>query len=135
MNGSNDLSAFRSALKPSSGLFLTPLIDVVFLITIFFVLNTSFIKSSRIRLPQSDSGAVSGRQTTLVVGIASDGAVRLDGVPYSLSDFQKQLEARAKGTPLLIEGDKNISYQTLVSVLDRIQKAGITNINLAFKKK
>ena len=112
--------------------------DVVFLLLTYFLLNTTIGKNEtlKISLPKSIS-AKPENTSNIIVHIDETNKVFLDGKPVALEDLGSALKGKIKNTdenPVIIKGDKNASYQTVISVMDNINQAGITNFNLATEK-
>ena len=114
---------------------LTPLIDIVFLLLVFFIyamLSMAVHRSLPVQLPSSSSARID-KSEQVSITVRSDGAVYVDKEPVSLEILARVLTERtaASQSPrVLLFGDRNVSYQRLFSVLDRIQEAGISQVSL-----
>ena len=114
---------------------MLPLIDIVFLLLVFFIyamLSMAVHRSLPVQLPTSSSAEID-RKTQLSVTVRADGSLFVDEKKVSLETLDKTLNERAANDPesgVLLFGDRNVSYQRLFSVLDRIQKAGISAVSL-----
>jgi biopolymer transport protein ExbD len=113
---------------------ITPLIDVVFLLLIFFLLtSTSIQRSMDVDLPQARSAELAP-PAAVVVSLLADNSVRVDRKTVALEDLAKVLrerlgpEARA---PLTIEADRRASFERFARILDQARLAGATQIALA----
>lgn len=117
----------------SLGIDLTPLIDVVFLLLIFFMVTTTFTASSAIPidLPSASSESSSAKDLTLTVSISRQGQIALNGEVLSLEQLQKRLEAEAKDAVLVLRADKEASHGSVVAIMDSAQQAGIASIAVA----
>lgn len=131
------LRSDRSRLKV--GIEPTPLIDVMFLLTIFFMLTSTIIKTSSINvnLPKS---IVSDSQprTQIIITITRDAKVFLNDYPISLDDIPpalKRVTTRDPNVPVIIRGDKDIPYQYIIEVMDRVRLGGATEISLSVEQK
>jgi biopolymer transport protein ExbD len=122
---------------------LTPLIDCVFLLLIFFMVTTSFHKGSQkddalfellLKLPVASAAT----QTTpfdarLVIGIDSEGDTYLEGQLVGRAQLHQRLQALASEAPnahVRVEGDAAASHQQLVHVLDLCQFVGLWNVGV-----
>jgi len=112
--------------------------DVVFLLLTYFLLNTTVGKNETIKisLPKSIS-AKPEASANIIVHVDESNKIFLDGKQVELEDLGTVLKGRVKNadeSPVIIKGDKSASYQTVISVMDKINQAGITNFNLATEK-
>lgn len=112
--------------------------DVVFLLLTYFLLNTTVGKNETIKisLPKSISSKPEA-SNNIIVHVDESNKIFLDGKPVELEDLGSALKGKVKSNdenPVIIKGDKSASYQTVISVMDKINQAGITNFNLATEK-
>ena len=119
-------------------LILTPVIDIMFLLLIFFMVGTQFTEEEsrfEIKLPMvSDTLAVTSLPDPATVSITAMGEIYLDGKPLGLPDLEKQLAAMKENYPgqaVLIRGDGATSYQEVIDVLSIVKRAGIGSVSLA----
>ncbi|MCP4287599.1 MAG: biopolymer transporter ExbD [Gammaproteobacteria bacterium] len=111
---------------------ITPLIDVVFILLLFFMLASNFQQWQAMPLSlagQNDN--LTELDTTLGIYIGDGGDLTLNGTPVALEKLTAMLEREvASGTEprLLIETNRSTALQTLVHVIDRVSSAGIENI-------
>jgi biopolymer transport protein ExbD len=114
---------------------MLPLIDIVFLLLVFFIyamLSMAVHRSLPVQLPTSSSAEID-RKTQLSVTVRADGTIFVDKEKVSLDTLDRVLVERATESPragILLFGDRDVSYQHLFSVLDRIQKAGMYQVSL-----
>lgn len=118
---------------------LTSLIDIVFLLLIYFLLTTNFLvdEGVRVNLPQAQALHESV-DTEIVVYLRVDGNIYLKDQAVSAAQFfQKLKELAAQGaTPVVIvKADKNIIVDRVVTVMDLARSAGIEKILLATERK
>jgi len=112
--------------------------DVVFLLLTYFLLNSTIGKNETIKisLPKSIS-AKPEAANNIIVHVDESNKIFLDGKQIELENLGSALKGKIKSTdetPVIIKGDKNASYQTVISVMDKINQAGIINFNLATEK-
>ena len=115
------------------GISLTPLIDVVFILLVFFMLASSFLDWRHIAL-QTPAGAAAGVSMTgaLLVEVRTD-SVRLAGQTLTLDALVEQVARQLGETPdrrILVAPAQGVSLQRAVSVLDRLAAAGADDISL-----
>ena len=132
----------RSKSQGSAGIVeMTPMIDIVFLLIIFFMVASQFAQQSRLNLNLPDEKGEQDikRQTTgLVINIREDGALILDtdAPPLTLALLEERIEkAVAEGgipwQSLLIRADQNASTTVLNDVLRILNKHGLSATRLA----
>lgn len=122
---------------------LAPMIDIVFLLIIFFMVGSRFSelndqeRDMAVRVPQ-----VAATPTTQtpprksVINVLSSGVVQLDGAPVSLNQLEQSLRAAQSQnarTGVVIRGDSNSVYQTVADVIAVCRRAEIQDVNLAVR--
>ncbi|MGL1891712.1 MAG: biopolymer transporter ExbD [Spirochaetaceae bacterium] len=128
----------KGHLKDDNVLLITPLIDIMFLILIFFVLNSSFTKNRAVKVdvPQTISGSSVGEVETHIL-LTKDHSILINDKEISLSAFSATL-LESVGTTndpiIILEGDKEISYEFIMGIMDRVKVLGFNNISLVVKK-
>lgn len=118
---------------------LTPLIDVVFLLLIFFMVSTTFEKQSKLKieLPEASPNAVASAQNDLIIAIAQNGAfyVNNNEVPNAqISSLTKALNAVAneqRDMPVIIKADANVAHKHVVMAMDVLANMGFTTVSMA----
>jgi len=114
---------------------MLPLIDVVFLLLVFFIyamLSMAVHRGLPVVLPASATAKID-KKLVLSVSIKTDGTIYLDKHEVALEDLTETLKDRAlheTNPGVLLFADRDISYQKLFKVLDQIQTAGIQRISL-----
>lgn len=107
---------------------LTPLIDVVFLLIVFFMLSTSFTvsESMELAIPAQDGKAIASDEVW-VLRVLADDRIDDNGKSLALTDFNRELWAKLsadKQQKILVLAAKGVTVQQLVTVLDKIYLAG-----------
>jgi len=118
---------------------LTPLIDIVFLMLIFFMVSTTFLRESAVEivLPEARDEPVRQPAEVWVLGITASGDYTLDGRLLINNQFETLRQAllaareRDPDTPLLIRADANARHQSLVTAMDAAGAAGISRLSIA----
>ncbi len=130
---------FDISSEEDFSLSLTSLIDVVFLLLIFFMVSTTFIDFSRrldIRLPEAKAGSVTGeRARQFLIEVGKDGRITLNGKDVSLSLLERRLEASrgTEGRTALVRADRSLPYGLIIRVMGLCRAAGIEDIGVAVK--
>lgn len=130
--------SLRPRIEPEVN--LTSLIDVVFLLLIFFMVSTSFVKQSQIsiRLPQADSSAVvEDKPEQIEIMITEQGTYLINGRelvnsrPETIRNALERLSAGDTTLPLTISADANARHQHVVTAMDVAGRLGFTAISIA----
>jgi biopolymer transport protein ExbD len=114
---------------------ILPLIDIVFLLLVFFIyamLSMAVHRGLPVDLPSS-STSETDKRLTLSVTIKDSGDIVLDTVPVQLKDLAPQLRAKTRISQemgVLLFADREVSCQLLVKVLDQIRMAGVNRVSL-----
>lgn len=120
---------------------LAPMIDIVFLLLIFFIVTWQFTRSETelsVSVPTAREGAEPERQRgEIVINILGDSTIRIEGTTVDLPQLLNKLApiaAAFENQPVRIRGDGDVAYQRIVDVIDTCQKAGIWNISFATQR-
>lgn len=113
---------------------LIPLIDIVFILLLFFILETNFLRLGELalNLPQREQGAESTAQV-LHLQVFDNGRIWLSGRSLSLDTLDSYLTAANHGaqTPILVSAEDNLSVQILVRVVDMLQRHELSHIQIS----
>ena len=129
---------FKTEHLEEPGLNLTPMVDVVMLLMIFFMVGTQFIRREsqyEIQLPKvSDAQPLTALPDELVVYVSEDGTIHLGNEERTLQQLEDDLRAakeRYSEQVVVIRGDADGPYQHVMSVLNACRRAQISVIQLA----
>ncbi len=114
---------------------ITPLIDILFMLIIFFVLATSFIQGRMpVELPQA-AGAKPTARDPLLVTLTRGGEVYWGDRPGPVpsGDIAGLARENAGKREILVAGDRGVSYGEVVGLLDELQRAGVERLSLALQ--
>ncbi len=134
---------FRITQEEEPQLNLTPLIDVVFLLLIFFMVSTTFDKQAElsIDLPEADGQPVKIEKTfKLEISIDGQGHYFVNQRRLkedSLKTLKQAIvvtRAKHKKIQVIISSDKNTPYQAFITAMDAAKQLGLEHINLATKQ-
>ncbi len=127
----------NEAFEDDATLQLAPMIDVIFLLLIFFMVATTFASPEEqidLELPVAESGESALEQPNeLVIDVTEDGRTFVEGAELAASELDELLERTARAepdTPVTVRGDRNLDYGRVVEVLDRCRVAGLQNAGL-----
>jgi biopolymer transport protein ExbD len=129
---------FRAENEENFSVDLTPLIDVVFLLLIFFMVSTVFVdfkKQMDISLPSSKSSILNELLEPVTVELTLDKQIFLNGEKIHISKFESALLkiAKSEAREAIIRADKNLPYGDVIKVMGMLQNAQILNIGVAVK--
>ena len=124
----------RNRRRNRPELLLTPLIDIIFLLVVFFIINTSFRQEKYIdvNLPESES-AQDIQSDGIVLTIRADGTAAVNGEEVDWDGLVSRITEISRETgsrDVVIRGDENIPYSRAVAALDRVRLAGLESISL-----
>ena len=130
---------FRKKRRDAAQVNLTPLIDVVFLLLIFFMVSTSFTKERQlqIELPEAEAQAADTNDNSIVLAINADGSYSVNEQTLLQKDsdsIMKALTEVSQGNvelPLIILADANASHQSVVSAMDAASRLGFVHMRIA----
>jgi len=114
---------------------MLPLIDIVFLLLVFFIyamLSMAVHRGLPIQLPTSSSVKID-KNLVLSVTVKADGTIFIDKEKIAPKKLTKALQMKAKGEKepgVLLFADRSLAYQKLFRVLDQIRNSGISRISL-----
>ena len=128
---------FKKKKSPEINLEITPLVDVIFLLLIFFVLSTQFIdlKSMSIDLPSIDKKTMSNLPENRVkIDISKEGDVLINNIildTFSLKSLNKELRSISPEIKTaIISADSDTKYQYLVTIMESLNRNGFKNIQI-----
>jgi len=112
---------------------MAPLIDVVFLLLIFFMLTSSFtLPSLQVKLPTA-KGQTDTSPEVILVAVDAQGSITIQGSPVPLSQFDETIRALSQGNSdrkIHFRGDQKMNYGLFVDLMDRARQIGIIQFNL-----
>ena len=130
----------KTHVDEQPGLNLTPMIDIVFLLIIFFMVGTKFSELERnigLQVPEvNDTGTLTAAPEKRIINIYQDGHITLDRDDVTLEELASRLTAaRAQYADLgvLIRGDAASPFQNVAEVLNACKQAGIAEMGVSVK--
>lgn len=121
------MRATRRPSRPPARIGITPLVDVVFILMIFFMLASRFVQERQIDLNIAANGAGSGETMML---LAAPDSLTFNGAPMSAGQLTMRLaeDPRAK---LAVKPMDGATIQRIIDVIDIARAAGVTDVALA----
>jgi len=114
---------------------MTPMLDVVFIMLIFFITTASFVKESGLTILHPEAPSASSRpEANIFVGISADNAVWVDKRPVEVSAVRGAVERLKQEVPVgsvVIQADRRSMSGVVIQVMDQIRAAGITDVSIA----
>jgi biopolymer transport protein ExbD len=118
---------------------LTPMLDVVFIMLIFFIVTASFVKESGIDVNRPDAPtAVKQEKANILVAISATNQIFIDRRrvdPRSVRANIERLHAENPQGSVVIQADEDSNTKTLVQVMDAARAAGVFNVSIAAEVK
>ena len=127
---------FRRRLAPINQINLIPMIDIAFQLVFFFMVTSTFVVTPGIRLALPHSSTAEPITVTrIVVTVVSPDAIYLNKEKYNVQTLDAHLAQitsteRQSIHSVVLEGNKTISYDLMIKVLDDLRKNGFTAVNL-----
>ena len=115
------------------GIDLTPIIDVVFILLIFFIVTSVFKKDELaliLDLPQADAKATEVKDDQIFIELNED-KLAIKGIEVSFQSLESNLkEIKDNKKAVIVRIDKNTKYERVIKVLDLLQKYNLNNLAL-----
>lgn len=130
--------SFRKTNKKDIAMDLTPLVDVIFQLILFFMVSTTFDESSNIsiELPQSSSEMLMKEDQNFDIWIDKDGLYYIEEQAHTREELQSLLQSQAQKNPqtvLHVNADKETSHHHIVFLLDIATELGLQELSVGTK--
>lgn len=130
---------FEGVRRAQSSPNLTPLIDIVFLLLVFFMLTAHFVRDEgiAIELPQAESAVAREDHAALEVLLDAEGKIHLEGSTVEIGELEQQLRSRLENRKekwVTLKGDKGADLGGAVAIMDAARKAGATAVDVVTEK-
>jgi biopolymer transport protein ExbD len=118
---------------------LAPMIDVILVLTIFFMCATKFSADERafdLDLPSADHAAAVAAREPEVVEVEAAGTLRLGAEPVSIADLGTRLAARREAVPdlvVMIRGERDVSHGRMTEVYEACRGAGVRHVAISVR--
>ncbi|MCB0319048.1 MAG: biopolymer transporter ExbD [Bdellovibrionales bacterium] len=130
---------FKTIKRSEARLNLTPLIDVIFQLLVFFMLTSSFIHPSiNMELPRADLGGQTNKDRKIILSLTKDGQVFLNSDQSSIASLPEELRAelvKNNDKSVYLKSDKEVSYNSFFEIIEIATKAGAANFHLVHEAK
>lgn len=133
---------FKRTQPEDSGINLTPLIDVVFLLLIFFMVSTSFTKETHLALeiPQAVGAPTSDALVPLDIVVEADGAIAINGralINSSVDAIKAGIQELSSGDttlPVTLTADAKAAHEHVVKVMDAVGQLGFAKLSITTRR-
>lgn len=133
---------FQRRIQEELQINLTPLIDVVFLLLIFFMVTTTFTRETRlaVNLPEADGEPTLETPNSIEISVSQNGTYAIDGRPLvnaQLDTLMRALEEVSAGDrdiALILIADADATHQSVVTAMDAIGQSGFSRLSIATRK-
>lgn len=127
---------FRHRFTIKKGIDLTPMMDIVFNLLIFFMIGATIMQTPQIEisLPKSTSAVGKEKNENIIITISKEGSIYVN--EEAVNDIDGYLSNLAKvegelAKPVEIRSDEDVRTQVLISVIDSVKNAGFTRLGIA----
>lgn len=114
---------------------MTPMLDVVFIMLIFFITTASFVKESGVQVQRAQASTATARpEANIFVGITAENSIWVDKRPVELSAVRANIERLKQEVPVgsvVIQADRRSKSGVVISVMDQVRAAGINDVSVA----
>jgi len=127
----------RQRRKPAE-LNMSPLIDMIFILLIFFVVTTSFVREAGVDVQRPIAQTAETKDSTnIVIAITAENLVVVESKPIDVRSVQSYMERFLMQNPngaVVLAADRNSRSGLVIQVLDSCRLAGVKNLSVAAKK-
>ncbi len=119
------------------GIDISPLMDCVFILLIFFIVTTTFVEESGVEVDKPQAGGAStNEKTTIIIELTERGDVICDGSKAGLSGVRAHVKRMLteEDTPVVIRADAAAQAALLVRVIDEAKQGGAKRVSVATRK-
>jgi len=133
---------FKRKIREDLPINITPLIDVVFLLLIFFMVTTTFTRETRliVNLPEADAAPSEALPDQVEITVSRNGTYTINGRPLVNSEIATLMQGLEQATqsdrsiPILLIADAEASHQSVVTAMDGIGQLGFTRLSIATQR-
>lgn len=124
-----------ASVEEESSIDLTPMLDVVFIMLIFFIVTATFVKEAGIDVNRPDAAtAVMQEKANILVAIDANNSIWIDRRQVDVRSVRANIERLHAENPqgsVVIQADEASNTKTLISVMDAARAAGVFNVAIA----
>ena len=128
------MKSIQRQRRPSIRMELSPLIDCIFQLLIFFMLSSTFLTPAiQLTLPSATAGT-SQNELEIIITLSKEGDVYLNNMKTSLISLKSELQrmlTESNHKSVTIRGDQNMPYSAFLDALDIAKRSGAVHVNVA----
>jgi biopolymer transport protein ExbD len=125
----------QTQVEEESEINITPMLDVVFIMLIFFIVTATFVKEAGIDVNRPDAAtAVKKENANILIAIGSNNDIWIDRRMIDIRSVRPNIERLHAENPqgsVVIQADKESKTDTLIQVMDAARQAGVYNVSIA----
>jgi biopolymer transport protein ExbD len=125
----------RSTTEQTADIDMTPMLDIVFIMLIFFIVTTSFVKESGIDVNRPTAETATRKENAnIIIGIKANGNIWIDKRLTDIRAVRANIARLHAENPLgavIIAADKESKTKILIKVMDQVRLAGVMNASIA----
>jgi len=125
----------RYATKDEPEINITPMLDIVFIMLIFFIVTTTFVRETGVEVERPDAITAEPRpQANVLIAIRDNDEIWMNGRAIELSDVRTMVQRAQAENPegsVILISDKGARTGTLVDIMDQVQAAGVTRMAIS----
>ncbi|MFT7008404.1 MAG: biopolymer transport protein ExbD [Colwellia sp.] len=129
------LNKMLQAQEENAEIDMTPMLDVVFILLIFFIVTASFVKEAGIDVNRPEAAtAVKKERANILVAISDKGDIWINKRKVDIRSVQANIERLKAENPqgtVVIQADKKSTTDTLIKVMDSARAAGVFDVSIA----
>lgn len=129
----------QASQEEENAIDLTPMLDVVFIMLIFFIVTASFIKETGIEVNRPEAAtAVSKKNANILIAINANNEVWIDKRRIDIRAVRANVERQHAENPkgaVVVQADAKANVETLTSVVDSAREAGVYDVSVSTKEK
>jgi biopolymer transport protein ExbD len=132
------LSQWRQQRSKTVEINMAPLIDMVFILLIFFLVTTSFVKEAGVEVDRPTAASADAKEKThQIISVTRDGVIYMEGHSIDIRSIRARMERFLAESPegaVVIVADKASQTGIVIQVLDQCRLAGVIHISIAAQK-
>lgn len=129
---------FRTRTRKRPTVDITPMVDAVFLLLIFFMVTTTFssVSGIKLNLPEAKTKEIQEEPKQVLVTVDREGRLFVKGEAVEPADLGKRMLNAVEGNPervIVIQADRETQHGTVVTILDTARQLGLSRLAIAAK--
>lgn len=125
----------HSSMDEEAQIDMTPMLDIVFIMLIFFIVTTSFVKPSGLDYNKPEANTATKKPSAnIFIGVSKTGIIMMENRQVDVERVTANVErmlAEAPEAAVLIQADKEAQHGLVVKIMDQVKAAGISKISVS----